>query len=467
MSNNRWRVGLIALGIMASLVAGVSHLAYDSFLSPLIVGGAVAAVVIGIALLRNPVWALYAAIFVVFLPSVIGQETLLGQVIDRAQSLLNHLVTLIALVSWLLDTITQRRRIVWTSTALLMLGFLMWGIVTLAWAPELDRGMEKLGQYVFRLILYLLLIANEINTKRTLDGLMRILVLSGWLLVLAGIGMVLFQGYDPGTRLEVLGMDENEFGIRILVTMPGVLWQVTQASRRQKTLRMVLSVVFLLLALVLVALSGSRGTAICWLATLLAFWFWKPTRPWGKLGLLILIVAVISTPFIFSIVVHRFAEAGAGSLGGRLVIWRASWSLIRDHPWGGVGIGNAAYILPSYLNRIASRWRYQQRASSHNAVLQIWGETGAPGILLYTSVLVSAVWLFVQQYRQCNRTSACFLKPYFALVSCVFVGVMLWWVKGGGAAYDPIYFLLLAFLLIPSCLETWGQDRITGSKVQD
>ena len=465
ISNNRWRVGLVALAIMTSLVAGASPLVDESPVSPLIIAGAVAALVISIALLQSPVWALYVAIFVVSLPSVRG-PTPLAQFIDRMQSFLNRSVTLIALVSWLLDAITRRRRIVWTSTALLMLGFLAWGTVTLAWVPDLGRGMEKVGQYAFRLILYLLLIANEINTKETLDGLMRTLAINGWVLVLAGVGMVLSQGYEPGTRLKVLGMDENEFGIRVLVTMPGVLWQVMQASRREKTLRMVLSVVFVSLALVLVSLSGSRGSAVSWLATLLAFWLWKPTRPWGKVGLLILAVAVISAPLIFSTVVHRLLAAESGLLGGRLTIWQASWLIVRDHPWGGVGIGNAGAALSSYVGRITSHWAYRETAS-HNAILQIWIETGTPGVLLYLSVLVSAVWLFVRQYSQYSRTGARSIKFCFALVSCVFVGVMLWWIKGGGAAYDLSYFLLLAFLVIPSRLEIEGSDRITESDIQD
>jgi len=326
-------LGLIALGVTASLIAGASPLVYDSPLSSLIVGGAVVATALGIAWLRKPVWALYTAILVVFLPT--------GLFPNNIQSLLNRLTLVLALGIWLLDTITQRRRVVWTSSTLLMLGFLVWGTITLLWASNPSRGAEQLAQYASRLILFLLLVVNEINTQEALDGLMNTLALSGWIWVAAGVGTVVVQGYQRGTRLQVLETNVNAFGVSLLVTMPGVLWQVMGSSGRQRALRMVLSIIYVLLTLILVTLSGSRGGALSLLAVLLAFWFWRPTRPWGKLGLLILAVVVISAPFVFSTVVRRFSEAEGGALGGRMAIWQASWLIISERPWSGVGIGNA------------------------------------------------------------------------------------------------------------------------------
>ena len=270
--SNTWRVGLIALAIMASLIAGASSLVYDFPLAPLIVGGVVAALVIGVAWVRKPVWALYTAIFVVFLPT--------GLIPSNIQSLLNRLTLVLALGVWLLDMVTRRRRVVWTSTALLMVGFLVWGVVTLSWTPNLDRGVEQLFQYTCRMTLYLLLVVNEIDSEETLDGLMNTLALNSLVLMIAGIGAILLQGYQPGTNLQVLRMNQNEIGTKMLVTMPGILWRVMRLSERQRALRMSLSAIFILLVLVLVALSGSRGSAIALLATLLAFWFWKPTRAW-------------------------------------------------------------------------------------------------------------------------------------------------------------------------------------------
>jgi putative inorganic carbon (HCO3(-)) transporter len=449
---NIWRVGLILLAIGSSLTAGASPLA------SLIVGGAVIASALGIAFLQNPAWALYAAIFLIFLPQGLIPDSHL-----HSRSI--ELALLLALLSWLLNAAFHRRRIIWVSTSLLMAGFLIWSVITLFWAPSLLLGRRELVQYTIGLVLLLLLV-NEIDSLQTLDGLMGTLALNGWVLVLAGIGTILSQGYEAGTRLGVLEMNENEFGISLIVTMSGVLWHTLQSSKRQRALKMLLSVIFILLVLVLVALSGSRGSAISLLATLVVFWFWKPTRPWGRLGLLILALAAVSAPFILSVILDRFAEHATGGLGGRLVIWQATRLLIRDHLWRGVGIGHASYAVVPHLGMLTSL-EGRERMSIHQPVLQIWAETGILGMLLYLGVLGSAVWLFVRQYLHLNRTRVRSLAAYFALISCVFAGYMLSWIKGGGMASAPSYYLLLALLLIPSRLGIERLEHIAESGVQD
>jgi O-antigen ligase len=300
---------------------------------------------------------------------------------------------------------------------------------------------------------------------------MGILALNGWVLVIAGVGTILLQGYQPATGLQVLGMNTNAIGELLLIAMTGILWQAMRASGPKRMLRITLSVIYMLLALVLIVLGGSRGGAISLLATLLMFWLWKPTRLWGKLGLLILAAATISTPFVFSTVVRRFTEAEGGPLGGRILIWQTGWLLIREHLWGGVGIGNVSDVLVSDPGPLAEYAGYVREIghglSLHNPVLQILAETGLLGILLYLSVLGSAVWSFVRQYCRCRETGGRSLIPYFAVVSCVFVGVMLSWSKGGGMEYNPSYFLLLALLLLPSRLEVDGVDYPTESRIPD
>lgn len=457
--SNTWRVGLIVLAIVVSLIAGASLLVYDSPLTPLIAGGVVAAMGISIAWLRKPVWALYAAILVVFLPT--------GLVPGSIQSLLNRLTLVLALGVWLLDAVTRRRRIVWTSTTLLMLGFLIWAIVTLLWAPNSSLATEKTAQYASRMGLFLLLVANEIDSRETLDGLMNTLALNGWVLVIAGIGLVMawtgegmFQGHQSRTSVQVLETNVNAYGVSLLITMPGILWQAMGSSGRQRALGTVLGAIYVLLTSLLITLGGSRGGVISLIATMLAFWFCKPTRPWGTLGLLTLAVAVISTPFIFSTVAGRFYEAEGGMLGGRMTIWQAAWQLIREHPWTGVGIGNANQAVMSHLRTFTSLEGRMQR-SIHNPVLQIWAETGLAGILLYLSVLGSAIWSFVRQYRQYRGKSMRSLTSYFALVSCTFVGIILSWIEGGGMEHASSYFLLLALLLIPSHLDVGRMDGTT------
>jgi putative inorganic carbon (HCO3(-)) transporter len=454
---NLARLGLVLLAIIVASAAGLPALAVQSPLAPLILGAAVLAAAFVAVSLHNPIWGLYGAILVGLLPEQV--LSLLPISIIRDYSVVFAL--LFACASWLLSVVGRRRKIVWTITDLAMLAFLAWGITTLLWAPDPVAGRRQLMAYIVGFVL-LLLVVNEVNSRRALDGLMATLALSGWGLVLASVGTVLTQGYMPGTRLSVLGMNENEMGMVVLVTMMGVLWQVTQPSTRHRQVKKLLPWVFLLMTMGLVAASGSRGSAISLLAVLLGFCIWRPTRAWGVVGLLVLAVGGILTPLVFSTTLERFAiTQGDTLLGGREALWRAAWNLIRDQPWRGVGLGNARQALVPYVLLLRTV-EDTQSVAVHNPILQVWAETGLPGILIYLTILGSAVWLFVRQYLYYRRTGIQALIPYLALVSSTFLGYMTSWIKGGAMEAAFIYFLLIGLLLVPSHLPPEPRQGTMG-----
>jgi O-antigen ligase len=347
-----------------------------------------------------------------------------------------------------------------------MLAFVAWSTASLMWSKNLSQGMALLQTYVLRFVLFLFLIPNQIRTRGDLDGLMNTLALNGWILMAAGVGTVLLEGYQPGARLQAAEMNENEMGTVALIAMTGVLWQAMQSSKRFRALRTLQASVFTLLAISLVAMSGSRGSALSLAVTLVAFCFWRTTRRWGILGLLVLALGAASVPLIFTTTLERFAGTpGDTLLGGREALWQAAAMLILSHPWRGVGIGNARYAVMPYLRPLRNMWGHGSR-SIHNPVLTIWAETGLLGLTLYLGVLASAVWSFVQQVLRYRRSGARFLMPYFALVSSTFAGYMVSWIKGGGMERSFTYFLMLALLLIPSSLDSRALEEDAETNIQ-
>ena len=443
------------LAASISLAVGTSGLIFGYPLSPLIVAGVILGAAFAVVSLRNPVWALYFAIFVaLFLAPILG----LLPTIPIMGEYPIVLGLLFACAAWLFNVAIRRQKIVWTGTNLVMLAFLTWSIVTLFWARDLVAARRQLMAYIVGFAL-LLLVVNEIDSRQTLNGLMATLALSGWFMVLAGIVTVLTAGYTAGSRLQVLEMNENGFGIALLVTIPGILWQMMKPERHRKALWALMAAVFLLLAIGLIAMSGSRGSLISLLVTLLAFMLWKPTRSWGVLSLVVVVLGVILSPFLFSTTLERFALVNGDTLlGGREVLWQAFGRFISDHPWSGAGVGNGPYEVMPYLGLLGSTIAFE-RAPSHNPVLAIWADAGLPGLLLYLGVLGSAIWSFARQYVRFRRSGSPFLAPYFPLVAATFLGFMVSWIKGGGIEGDFTYFLMLALLLIPASLDREGQGR--------
>ena len=443
---NLRHVVLVALTVLLTLITGASFLIIPSPYSPLIILAGIVGIILLFTWLHKPLWALYFTLFVVFLPtSLIPADV---------NSLLNRSATIIAFLVWVIDLIRRRRSVIITTSTLFMFLFILWASITLIWATDSSVGIQILQRYMLRLILFLILITNEITKRKDLDGLMNTLALSGGLMAMVGLGTIFLQGYTAGTRLEVLDVNENSLGLELLITTPAVLLWALRPMKNKNPIKKWLAAFFILASIGLTGLSGSRGSAISLGITLLAFLFWKPTRPWGILGLVIIGIAAIAAPILFSTTIGRFLLVpGETILGGREFLWPAGWQLISDHFLLGVGIGNSPTQVLTYLGYLRGFSLSSIEEPLHNPILVIWAETGLPGLILYLGILVSALFSFGRCYLQSMRIGAKHMIAYFALTTSVFIGYLASWIKGGGIESDFSYFLILALLLIPSSLE--------------
>lgn len=105
---------------------------------------------------------------------------------------------------------------------------------------------------------------------------------------------------------------------------------------------------------------------------------------WVAAGLMLVgamgVVPLLSTP--------RFAgllDPTSGTLFFRLQLWRASWKMLLDHPWLGVGPDNFLY---QYRGRyiLPSAWQEPHLSHAHNLLLTYATRLGLPG-------LIAGLWL--------------------------------------------------------------------------
>ncbi len=118
--------------------------------------------------------------------------------------------------------------------------------------------------------------------------------------------------------------------------------------------------------LALVLLRG-RGTAMS---------RWRVV--WGVVGLVGLL-AVLVAPLALGGRLTDWFDAGSGSGFFRLKLWRATFIMIADHPWLGVGPDNFLY---HYRTRyvLPSAWGELDLAHPHNLLLDAWTRLGLPGV---------------------------------------------------------------------------------------
>jgi putative inorganic carbon (hco3(-)) transporter len=459
-SNTFPRIFLIILALSTAFLAGFSYFLISIEYIPLLVAGAFFVSIILVIFLNNPGLALCSALLVIFLPD--------GLLPASIQSNLNRGLTIVAFAFWLYSVLRGSHRIVLTGAAIFMLGFLMWIVLTLFWAARFDVSIESIQKYILRFLLFLFLFPNLIRSEKELSYVMKTLAISGWLLASISIFRVVTKGYTAGTRLDVLGENENALGIGLLISLIGVIWLALRDQTRFKTINNVLSYIYLIIVIFIAAMSGSRGSAISLVAALFLLTLWRSTRPWGLSGLLIIILGLFVAPIAFATTIERFlVTRGDTMLGGREALWLAAWRLIQHHPWTGVGIGNGPIsIIPfvRFLRSVGAR----ESSSIHNPILAIWVETGVPGLLLYVSVLASSVWTFIGNFLATRIKLIQPLKYYYPIVGAVFIGYMLSWIKGGGMEFDQTYFLMLALLLIPVSLNARSSDlEVPDSKAQE
>jgi tetratricopeptide (TPR) repeat protein len=80
----------------------------------------------------------------------------------------------------------------------------------------------------------------------------------------------------------------------------------------------------------------------------------------------------------------------------RFRIWQASWELLQEAPWRGIGLGIYSLAWPPYRHPDDGTAGF----FAHNDYLHLWIEAGLPGLILFVAVLASAFWIFVRTLRR-------------------------------------------------------------------
>jgi O-antigen ligase len=452
------RLSSIVLAAILSATVAAGLLLWSNPFAPLLLAGGACATAIGLLLLQQPLQAMYVALFIRLTPIAFPPP------FGVAYTVVVNMAVELALGAWLVRIAGERRPILWNPVTGLVALYIIWGSVTLLWASDLDAGATKLVQYSNGLIL-ILLITNQVRSLKSLDGVMYVLGLTGWMMIICGLYAALFTDFRFGERLKVLypcrdytsdwlcaPNNENQFGTVLILMIAGAIWPVLRSSGLRRTLHIVLSVIFILCSMTLVVLTGSRASSISLLIVLITFWFWKPVRPWGIVGLVLVAILLATAPFLLDPLSNRFAVEQDGLLGGRGILWKASLLMLRDVPWTGVGIGNGPIELHTYIAALTSYYDHRFDLPSHNPFLEAGIETGLIGMFLYASICVCAIWQFLDRRSRSHTRGGAF-AAYFPLMLGIAAGYLASWIKSGGIENHPTFFVLLALLLIPSQLS--------------
>ncbi len=256
-------------------------------------------------------------------------------------------------------------------------------------------------------------------------------------------GAMVFSMYDAENRLHTTNAyDPNDLAMIMVSILPLALAHLINGRVFAK----IFASCVIFSGLVVLVRTGSRGGFIAFLAVLLIMLF-RRSEWFGKKKKLLL-VASLAAIILFQntgILRQRFDTLFNGQdynlagsdQDGRLVVWKRGLSIMLGHPFLGEGVGLIGTAM-------GDRYGHAAWHTAHNSFLQIGGELGIPGLLIYIFMLV-----FIR--RNCRYAAAvlrCSEDSRRLAAIAEFAGLSLSGYLVGGffisQAYSPVPIFLLA-----------------------
>ena len=258
----------------------------------------------------------------------------------------------------------------------LMIALFTYLLASALWAPSADTVTTKAYELILLAAATLSLhtIFRKLDAAAIVSSFWTSVIVMGGLLALAAI-----PATAAGGRLAVLAGGPNVFG-RLMA-----LLYVAGISRLIRSKRMLGWSVVVVLAGMLVVLSGSRGSMIS-VAVASMFFFAINRASFGKVFVIAALCASIGVVvFLFTplgVAISNAVEARIGALlvdqvytSGRDQIYADAVDLAKEHPLAGVGLGGFMPI---------TGWVYP-----HNIFLELTCEGGAVALGLFLAMLAA------------------------------------------------------------------------------
>ncbi len=366
-------------------------------------------------------WTVIILALMMFLTPAIGvpNELMLQ---DTLKSIVVAFATVSAGLLFFWQQRNRRDALRWHGLMWLPLALMFYALGSMVWSHTFLGGVEAIRWFLFSLMLWLGV--NTLSRERTpylIEGIhWGAFVCSLWTVLQFYFDFTFFpQGPNPASTF----VNRNFFAEFVVCTFPFTLYLLAQGK---STSRIALTAFVLGFNVIALMMTGTRGAlAAFWILVVLifplilvlyrkqfAFYTWDSGRRILACGVLmatILTMGLISsgnpkvisdrssygnvtTPFDMAFKRTASISAQDGSLGIRLVMWKATAGMIKAVPFKGVGAGAWEAMLPLYQTEGS---QLETDYYVHNEVLQLLAEYGAVGwVFLFAlfSYLLVAAW---------------------------------------------------------------------------
>ena len=304
--------------------------------------------------------------------------------------------------------------------------FAVWSLVSLAVAINYHEGYYEISRHLLHLVLLFIIMTTVTQEPSALLKICCIVTLVALMQGIVGI----LQFYEiaftelPGNYKPYAFMtNRNLFGSAQALVLPFALY-VFYAGKKYWKIIAAAACIAIIISLVLSQTRSSwlAGIAILISSTILVLFFVPALRKkWmiASLATVVIIAAIVSV-LIFTdkegglakSVTERAASLAVKTSSGsdaevniseRLKMLKKTISIIKDHPFTGVGAGNWKVVIPSYgLDSTVYAKGFFAPDRVHNMYLQIASETGVPGAVFYFGMWLMIAWIGFKTIRTTN-----------------------------------------------------------------
>ncbi len=336
---------------------------------------------------------------------------------------------------------------------LLFAGLFIMMIVTGFLGINADNSMFAMHLYMKGFVLTIL-IYLFVDRRKDIEKLAHY-YLAGTLIGVLWIAWEYFtdtmSGGDEWTkRAAGLRADPNETAMLLVVGIPLALHFGLKASRRYAK-----AAYFALIPLIMwgMALTGSRGGLLALILVLAMIIMNKPSVKKAGIAVATLIIIVATAPGVLLDRTDRLVEDHKdGSVNSRSDLLFYGIKVAAQHPVLGVGPGNIGQAIVAYRYRghadaeVPSYLFGEEFTVAHNLFLEMFGEIGLLGGLMFLGILYYSLSNYWRAHRRARKAGNHFSLAYALLVGMagfLFAGLflsqgkesVLWFLLGVGLAY--------------------------------
>ncbi len=284
-----------------------------------------------------------------------------------------------------------------TPLVLCLLLFWLWLAVSLAWSRVPYVSVINFW-WVGSLPLVFWLYTLAPDRDRLWPWLSGVVGLTAIILALVALYQLFVLEVDP--RSAFLNRNSHA-AFLTLVTVP-IAARFLLLNAKRQVLNYWLTLAALSVLLFAIAITGGRGVTLSGLIAV-GIVVLVARRHVPKQRIITLLAVMVGVYILANVQLHGFVAERLGSIFNpasaghdRFLIWEGAWRMLMDAPWLGIGLGTYWLFWPPYRHPADSSGGF----FVHNDYLQIWIETGLPGLLLLLAVLVSVLYLFIRILKQ-------------------------------------------------------------------